>query len=139
MSPEELSTIHHKCFVQPRPWTPEEFRAILKKNILLFKSKSFLLGREISGEAEILTLAVSPSERRVGLASFLITEFIIKMKQIKAERIILEVDQNNKPALNLYKNFSFKKISERKAYYQPNLNTFSSNAFLLEHKVFYEH
>ena len=105
----------------------------------MWKSRSFLIGREVSREAEILTLAVSPTERRNGLASFLLTKFMTKMKQVKVERIILEVDQNNKPALNLYKNFSFKKISERKAYYQPNLNTFSSNAFLLEHKVFYEH
>ena len=60
------------------------------------------------------------------------------MKQIKVKRVILEVDQNNKPALNLYESFSFKEIGKRKAYYKPNLKNLSSNAVLLEHKISYK-
>tara|TARA_Y100000746_G_C15417149_1_gene412742 strand:- start:565 stop:984 length:420 start_codon:yes stop_codon:yes gene_type:complete len=138
MSPEELSAIHHECFVQPRPWTPDEFKILLKKNILLWKSRAFLLGRQVNGEAEILTLAVAPNERRNGLASSLIREFVNKMKQVKVKKIILEVDHRNKPALSLYKNFSFKKIGERKAYYKHNSEDPSSNAFLLECKISYD-
>ena len=138
MSPEELSAIHHECFKQPRPWTPKEFQLLLNQNILLWKSRSFLLGREINGEAEILTLAVSPNERRRGLASSLLKEFLTKMKQIKVRKIILEVNKNNKPALNLYQNFCFEKVGEREAYYKPNSESISSDALLLEYQISYE-
>ena len=138
LNPYELSSIHHQCFIKPRPWTTEEFSQLLKKTLLIQKSRSFLIGRIVKSEAEILTLAVSPSERRKGLASFLMESFIRKAKLARVDRIILEVAANNKPALDLYLKYSFIRIGERKAYYTSNTQVSASNALVLEHKISYQ-
>ena len=138
LKPRDLSLIHHQCFISPRPWTTEEFSQLLKKNLLIQKSRSFLMGKIVKGEAEILTLAVSPSERRKGLASFLMESFIRKAKLARVDRIILEVAADNKPALDLYIKYSFIRIGERKAYYTSNTQVSASNALVLEHKISYQ-
>ena len=96
------------------------------------------MGKIVKGEAEILTLAVSPSERRKGLGSFLMESFIRRAKLARVDRIILEVAANNKPALDLYLKYSFIRIGERKAYYSSNTQVSASNALVLEHKISYE-
>ncbi len=138
LNPYELSSIHHQCFIKPRPWTTEEFSQLLKKTLLIQKSRSFLIGRIVKSEAEILTLAVSPSERRKGLASFLMESFIKKAKLARVDRIILEVAEDNIPALDLYTKFSFTRVGERKSYYSPKTQVSVSNALVLEHNISYE-
>ena len=138
LKPRDLSSIHHQCFISPRPWTTEEFSQLLKKNLLIQKSRSFLMGKIVKGEAEILTLAVSPSERRKGLGSFLMESFIRRATEARVDRIILDVAADNKPALDLYMKFSFINIGERKAYYSSNTQVSASNALVLEHKISYE-
>ena len=118
MTPEELSTLHHKCFLQPRPWSPNEFRQLLESCFLVERSNAFLLGRFIFDDAEILTLAVSPSERRKGVASLLVKEFLLKAKEQGIRRVTLEVAEDNLPALTLYNSFPFIKIGRRKGYYK---------------------
>ena len=118
MTPEELSTLHHKCFLQPRPWSPNEFRQLLESCFLVERSNAFLLGRFIYDDAEILTLAVSPRERRKGVASLLVKEFFLKATEQGIKRVTLEVAEDNLPALALYNSFHFINIGRREKYYK---------------------
>ena len=118
MTPVELSTLHHKCFTRPRPWSPDEFKQLMQSCFLIERSNAFLLGRFIFDDAEILTLAVSPSERRKGVASLLVKEFLLKAKEQGIRRVTLEVAEDNLPALTLYNSFLFIKIGRREGYYK---------------------
>ena len=118
MTPVELSTLHHKCFSRPRPWSPDEFKKLLESCFLVERSNAFLLGRFIFDDAEILTLAVSPSKRRKGVASLLVKEFFLKAKEQGIRRVTLEVAEDNLPALALYNSFPFINIGRREGYYK---------------------
>ena len=64
--------------------------------------------------------------------------FIKKAKLARVDRIILEVAEDNIPALDLYTKFSFTRVGERKAYYSPKTQVSVSNALVLEHNISYE-
>ena len=75
-------------------------------------------------EADILTVAVLPEFRRQGIA----TEF---MRQIEAwslengaSAMMLEVEQSNESAIELYKALGYMKISVRMDYYGPGKDAF---------------
>ena len=118
MTPVELSTLHHKCFSRPRPWSPNEFKHLLESCFLVERANAFLLGRFIFDDAEILTLAVSPSERRKGVASLLVKDFLLRATKQGVNRVTLEVAEDNLPALALYYSFSFVSIGRREGYYK---------------------
>lgn len=77
----------------------------------------FALIRLIAGEAEILTLAVSPTLRRHGVARALLAEATKWLSSQKAESLFLEVRESNIAAIQLYEQAGFKAISRRKGYY----------------------
>jgi [ribosomal protein S18]-alanine N-acetyltransferase len=111
-----------------RPWNDGEFRSLLSENnVFGFLAKAegkpqaaptgFILLRIAAGEAEILTLAVAKSMRRHGLGRRLMDESLRRLHALRVEKLFLEVDGTNKPAIELYKRFGFKKVGERPAYY----------------------
>jgi len=85
------------------------------------KIVGFIVGMIYSEEnsltGHILTLDVSPSYRRKGIAQKLLNEIekIFKEKGVKA--CGLEVRENNIAALRLYQKFGYKKIAKLKNYY----------------------
>ncbi|MBQ7452807.1 MAG: ribosomal protein S18-alanine N-acetyltransferase [Clostridia bacterium] len=70
------------------------------------------------GEAEILTIAVPEENRRNGIASLVLEKMIERAKKDKAEKLFLEVDIKNKPAIELYRKFKFQEIALRENYYK---------------------
>ena len=104
MNPELLAEIHAKSFITPRPWSASEFDKLLIKDsiFLISEKRSFLLGMLTRFEAEILTIAVDPINRRIGIAEKLLNEFETLCLNENVEKIILEVAKNNAPALMLY-------------------------------------
>jgi ribosomal-protein-alanine N-acetyltransferase len=75
-------------------------------------------------EADILTVAVLPDFRRQGIAR----EFMHQIEQWSKERgasaMMLEVEQSNSAAIELYKSLGYKKISVRMDYYGPGQDAF---------------
>jgi ribosomal protein S18 acetylase RimI-like enzyme len=57
----------------------------------------------------VLEIGVIPKFRKKGIAKQMITNFLNQMKRIKAKEVILGVDLDNKPAINLYEKLGFKK------------------------------
>ena len=119
MNPELLAEIHAKSFITPRPWSALEFDELLIKDsiFLISEKRSFLLGMLTRFEAEILTIAVDPINRRIGIAEKLLNEFETLCLNENVEKIILEVAKNNAPALMLYEKCGYKIKGERKNYY----------------------
>ena len=82
----------------------------------------FLLSRAAPGEEEILLLAVCPGRRRSGVASRLVEAFKAEAAARGAERIFLEVRENN-PAIAFYRLQHFNPVGRRRDYYRQNDGT----------------
>ena len=71
----------------------------------------------IVDEANIMNIVVKKEKRMQGIGNLLLENLIEISKSLKANAITLEVNINNKPAINLYKKLKFKEIGLRKKYY----------------------
>ena len=80
----------------------------------------FCLSRHGYEEEELLLFAVDPKYRRRGLGASLLARFAECAKQRGAQRLILEMRQDN-PAEHLYRRFGFTPVGRRTGYYRgPN-------------------
>ena len=112
----------------PTPWTPEAFAGELMLNnsdglAAVFRDGQrdrlvgYILGRWILDEMEIINLAVHPQQRRKGIASRLLRDFIRMFETKGIRRIFLDVREKNVAAITLYKKFGFVQAGIRKGYY----------------------
>lgn len=65
---------------------------------------------------DIINIVVSIEERRKGIASLLL-DYLLSDVGLTASIITLEVNENNKEAVELYEKFGFEIINKRKNYY----------------------
>jgi ribosomal-protein-alanine N-acetyltransferase len=94
-------------------------RAVLAHRATLGRSVvGFILSRVIVDEAELLSVAVSGSRRGKGLARRLLDLHLRRLAGLGARAVFLEVDQDNVPALRLYKRAGFREVGRRDAYYR---------------------
>lgn len=119
---ELLSALERKS--QIHPWPPQLFQGELDNpfsHIYLLLAKDKALGyvccHFLLGEVSIINLATSPSHRRCGIASRLLSHVLISRKNHAVERAFLEVRASNQAALSLYRAFGFKEVGCRKRYY----------------------
>lgn len=121
MTPEALAALHARCFRSPPPWSGQDFAGFLADPLaflLVEGDAGFLLGRAVAGEAELLTLAVAPEARRLGLGRKLVARFQYQAQLRGAQRAFLEVRADNAPALALYESAGFTPAGRRRGYYQ---------------------
>jgi ribosomal-protein-alanine N-acetyltransferase len=115
----ELAALHAAAF--DHPWSTDAFRGFLQDPTIaaaLIETKGFILWRSVAGEAEILTLAVAPSERRQGLASALLNAALDGATATGAEAVFLEVADRNLAAVGLYRAAGFETTGLRRGYYE---------------------
>lgn len=123
----DLAVLHREDFV--RPWSEEEFASLLEdRHVFGYAARQvgnpqagpvgFVLVRFAAGEAEILTIAVARSHRRAGLGWKLMNAALRRLHAERAEALFLEVDENNAPALALYRRFGFYQVGRRPNYYE---------------------
>ena len=112
-----LAVLHAACF--PQPWDAPALSALLVTpgTFAFAHEDGFVLARAAGGEAEILTLAVTPAARGKGLGRKLLQAAISKAHAMGAQTMFLEVGTENPAALALYARLGFAKIGTRKAYY----------------------
>jgi ribosomal-protein-alanine acetyltransferase len=77
----------------------------------------FIVGRCLSEAWEIENIVIAPSDRRRGLGTELLREFIQWAQVEKAHSIWLEVRESNQSAQALYRKLGFYEIGCRKMYY----------------------
>lgn len=120
MTPEDLAELHERCFTTPRPWSAAEFAAFLRDPhvLILGGATAFALGRVIADEAELLTIAVAPEQRRKGLARRLLADFERAVAGRGALTCFLEVAAGNAPAIALYRGAKYTETGRRRGYYR---------------------
>lgn len=119
MTPAELAATHQLAFADERPWSSAEFADLLGQRgmILCGTPASYILGRVTVDEAEILTVATAPDQRRKGLARAATTAFCDEAAAAGAQTVFLEVASDNIAATKLYHSLNFAQVGQRRAYY----------------------
>ena len=79
--------------------------------------RGFSLQRTISGESELLLLAVHFSAQRCGIGSRLLDHFVESSRDGGATRLHLEVRDGN-PATAMYQAYGFAQVGRRANYYR---------------------
>jgi ribosomal-protein-alanine N-acetyltransferase len=79
---------------------------------------AFGLALTAGDDAEILTIATEPAERRKGHGRTILAEIIAEARRRGLSRVVLDVARNNLAALGLYLSEGFVEIGERKTYYR---------------------
>ena len=118
-----LAQLHATSF--PSPWSAADIAELLSGpggfGVAATDSgdlaQAFILARAIAGEAEILTLAVTPASRRQGLARALVEAAAGVAASLSAESLFLEVAADNDAAIGLYRAAGFEEVGRRRGYY----------------------
>ena len=112
-----LAAIHAQCF--PDPWNERSLDALLAApgTFLFADGDGFVMARAAAGEAEILTLAVSPQARRFGTGTALVSAAADHARRLGARTMFLEVAADNLAARTLYRKLGFVEAGLRKGYY----------------------
>lgn len=112
-----LADLHAEAF--DAPWSAAAFADLLGQAgvVLEGDDDGFILIRAVADEAEILTLAVRPAARRRGLGARLVRRAIDRAAALGANRMFLEVADDNAPARALYGALGFEAAGRRPRYY----------------------
>ena len=78
----------------------------------------YLLATMIDDEAEILSIGVTPDRQRQGVGKRLLQRFFEHGTSQNMTRVVLEVAEDNVPAVKLYRDFGFVEFGRRKGYYK---------------------
>ena len=120
-----ISALHEVCF--ERNWSKVAVeKTFSMPGVAAFlgssgdEPHSFVLGRKAADEAEIITIGVSPSWRRKGIAVLLLDAFLKTVTAQGAMFAYLEVAEDNHPAHSLYTSLQFQKVGRRINYYKCN-------------------
>lgn len=114
-----LAALHEEAFAGGEVWDTDSFTSLLglpgTEALVVLKGNEpagFILTRTVMDETEVLTLAVRPSFRRLGLGKSLVEQILPKGK------IFLEVSISNNAAKKLYDRCGFIKAGHRRRYYR---------------------
>jgi ribosomal-protein-alanine N-acetyltransferase len=123
---EAAHELHRLCF--PDPWPTEAFRTLLEVDVTGFcmvetgRLAGFILFRAVADEAEILTFAVDPADRRRGLGARLALQVVVALESKGIPKLLLEVAEDNEAARSLYAKLGFVQVGERAGYYSRKNN-----------------
>jgi ribosomal-protein-alanine N-acetyltransferase len=117
-----LAALHAGSF--QRAWSDGEFVELLRQpHIVAHRAAiggslaGFILSRMVSGEAEILSMAVSSSQRSKGLGGQLLHLHLRRLAGLGIGAVFLEVAADNMPARRLYRRAGFREVGRREGYY----------------------
>lgn len=107
-------------------YTEEMVRGMFNERAVVLKAvegdtvAGYAAAEVVIDSAEVQNVVVAENMRRSGVGTALMKALMAECRQRGAEKIFLEVDENNVAAKSLYKKLGFVKISERKKYYGDN-------------------
>ncbi len=124
-----LAAIHEASF--DRAWSADEIAELLsgapavqglvmRREPLIGPRRAvgFLMMRAVLDEAEVLTVAVDPAFRARGFGRRLVEEAMRRLYHDRIGSLFLEVDEDNAPAILLYRALGFEVVGERAGYYE---------------------
>lgn len=107
--------------VQSHPWTQKQFEesiASYQSTVIEVQGavKGFCILQPVLDEANLLLMAIHPSQQGKGLGFQLLDQSIVMLKNDPIQ-IFLEVRESNQAAIGLYEKADFHQIDLRKNYY----------------------
>jgi ribosomal-protein-alanine N-acetyltransferase len=115
-----MAEIHKTAFPPTDAWSRDVMLLQLGMPTifgLVYSHTGMILGRVAADEAEILTLAVDPGERRRGVGSALLSAAMAHAASLGAVFMFLEVAVTNDAARALYAGHGFTQAGLRRNYY----------------------
>ena len=118
---EAAAALHARCFSDS--WPAHAFVTLLQtgaEGFACIDGESMLgliLSRSAGDEAEILTFAVDPDRRNLGLGTMLLLSLMARLETSAITRLFLEVAEDNQAARSVYTSTGFVKVGERSGYY----------------------
>jgi [ribosomal protein S18]-alanine N-acetyltransferase len=115
-----LAAIHRAAFTRGEAWSRDVITLQLELPAvfgLLHPLGGMILARVAADEAEILTLAVTPGQRRHGIGSALLRAAMDRTAALGAVSMFLEVAVTNAAARALYAAHGFTEAGLRRHYY----------------------
>lgn len=117
---KELFELEQECF-EENAWSLKQIEAHLQNGKIFTLRKDELIGYlfyyENEDFSELLRIGVKKNYRRQKMASQLLEHLMVQNKTI-----LLEVHEENLPAISLYKKYLFEIYSVRKNYYTDGKN-----------------
>jgi len=122
---EIVAKLHAKCFFDA--WGPPMLRQVLgMTGAFGYVARrdgygsvvGFALARVAADECELLSLGVEPDFRSQGIGAHLLTTAMSRAAAAKARWFFLEVAEDNKSALQLYRNYGLSGVGQRLDYYE---------------------
>lgn len=119
---DEVMAIESESFVEPwsRSLFTEEIAQPTRRYLIALEGETVCGygGIMLVGEdAHLVTLAVAPGHRELGVASRLMVDLVESARHHGVRHLTLEVRESNEAALELYRKFGFEPAGFRKAYY----------------------
>ena len=124
---DQASALHREAFAPlgERAWTRQDIAELLASPGvagLLLQADGTAIGlavcRVAADEAELLTIAVQPTHRRLGAGRRLLASVIDHVRTAGARTLFLEVGADNPAARTLYEAMGFRAVATRAAYYR---------------------
>ncbi|MCB0359239.1 MAG: ribosomal protein S18-alanine N-acetyltransferase [Bdellovibrionales bacterium] len=137
---EDLRALHHEAF--PVPWSDallqDELQASPDRVGLGAYCNSSLVGyvlaRRLVDEVHIVSIATAPSLHRQGIATMLMDSLRTEPQVAECERLLLEVRESNRAAIEFYLHEGFELLGKRPGYYADN----GESALVLSRRLFAE-
>lgn len=119
---DRLAAIHRTGFDEP--WSAESLAELMimpgAVTLMVLSAENligFVLARTGGGEAEIITICVTPEGRGRGVGQVLVSQAMASAAALGAEAMFLEVADDNLPAISLYRRCGFVEVGRRPGYY----------------------
>jgi ribosomal-protein-alanine N-acetyltransferase len=115
-----MAEIHRTAFPATEAWSRDVMLLQLGMQAtfgLVYSRAGMILGRVAADEAEILTLAVDPGQRRRGIGTALLSAAMARAANLGATFMFLEVAVTNGAARALYVAHGFTEAGLRRHYY----------------------
>ena len=100
---------------------------VIKQNEEIYGFAGF---RTIFEEMEIMNIVTKVDKRNQGFASNMLSYILRYAHNHEMEKINLEVNENNLPAIKLYKTYGFQVVGKRNAYYKDGGNAILMTYFV---------
>jgi ribosomal-protein-alanine N-acetyltransferase len=130
MTPSDLDAVLAiEQSVHAHPWTRGMFSDALASGYLckIFESAGEMLGYVVLmpavDEMHLLDISIAAAQQRRGLGRSLLDEAKQLARDIKMQRMLLEVRPSNAAAIALYRAAGFSEIGRRRGYYVAENNT----------------
>ena len=119
MTPDDLSSLHARCFPQAKPWAADAFASLLNKPTTLFCRShfGFALGQIVAPECDLIMIAIAPEHQGQGHGQQLLYKFCTKAQDKGAKQVLMEVDASNNALLAFYQAVGAGVIRKMPSYY----------------------